>query len=37
MKAKRKSQLIIWLTLAMLFGAATRLLEALADLLRLLR
>ncbi|MDR3280855.1 MAG: hypothetical protein LBT23_10115 [Synergistaceae bacterium] len=36
MKAKRKSQLIIWLTLSILLGALARLLEALADLLRLL-
>jgi hypothetical protein len=36
MSVKRKSQLIIWLTLSLLLGALARLLEALTDLLRLL-
>jgi hypothetical protein len=36
MGEKAKSQLIIWLALAALLGALTRLLEALADILRLL-
>jgi hypothetical protein len=37
MGEKVKSQLIIWLTLCVLLGALTRLLEALADILRLLQ
>jgi hypothetical protein len=36
MRKKEKSQLIIWLTLSLLLGALSRLLEALTDLLRLL-
>jgi hypothetical protein len=36
MGKKEKSQLIIWLALALLLGAGTRLLEAMADLIRLL-
>jgi hypothetical protein len=36
MSKKEKSQLIIWLTLSLLLGALARLLEAVADLLRLL-
>jgi hypothetical protein len=36
MGEKVKSQLIIWLTLSVLLGAITRLLETLADILRLL-
>ena len=36
MKEKAKSQLIKWLALTMLLGALARLLEALADILRLL-
>ena len=36
MKEKAKSQLIKWLALALLLGAAARLLEALADNIRLL-
>ena len=36
MGEKVKSQLIIWLTLSVLLEALTRLLEALADVLRLL-
>jgi hypothetical protein len=36
MGEKVKSQLIIWLTLSVLLGALARLLEALADILRLL-
>jgi hypothetical protein len=36
MRKKEKSQLIFWLTLSLLLGALARLLEALADVLRLL-
>ena len=36
MKEKAKSQLVKWLALALLLGAAARLLEALADVIRLL-
>ena len=36
MKEKAKSQLIKWLALALLLGAATRLLETVADIIRLL-
>jgi hypothetical protein len=36
MEENEKSQLIKWLTLALLLGAAARFLEAVADLLRLL-
>jgi hypothetical protein len=36
MRGKVKSQLIIWLTLSVLLGVLTRLLETLADILRLL-
>jgi hypothetical protein len=35
MNEEEKSQLIFWLTLSVLLGAGARLLEALADLLRL--
>ena len=36
MKEKVKSQLIKWLTLALLLGAGARFLEALAEILRIL-
>ena len=36
MRKKEKSQLMNWLALALLLGAAARLLEALAELIRLL-
>jgi hypothetical protein len=36
MREKEKSQLVVWLTLSVLLGAIARLLEALADLIRLL-
>jgi hypothetical protein len=36
MKGKEKSQLIKWLALSLLLGAAARFLEALAEILRIL-